>query len=316
MQQDSKNLLQRFGKEFIDAYNKISDKVQTDPLLYDAMIEKHPEFVPAYNNKAEILIRTNQSLPAIEILKKGLEILSQNQELSEIFGSDLLLAIRLNLAVAVKKYNGDLTQIRKILHSWPLVARAGNESIISQGSYLFGEALYLQGSLAEAIPYLEQAKTFFQKHDEASYINEWLMNAYYQTEAFDKAIPLLDKSVTKSSPFDLRQKQGLAHLRAGNFKKAEALLVDLLNDFLDQSGKREQYEKFLEELNRKKNEKAELERVDREILTLEKQRGQNNPETERELGFLYLLRGEYDKAKNFFQNALVNMKSRIHGKKR
>jgi uncharacterized protein HemY len=80
-----------------------------------------------------------------------------------------------------------------------------------------------------------------------------------------------------------------------------------LDDYLAQSPKREEHEKFLQAINEKKRN-FDTRELQKRIQELENEQSQ---EDNRELGVLYVLKGEYQKALSFFNKAAQKFKKKI-----
>lgn len=306
--QDLKKLEQHFSADIINRYNESLKNNESALQIYDEILKKEPRFLPAYNNKSEILIRKNEENEAVKTIKAGLDIINKDKELENIFGKNVLYALRLNLAIASKKLNYNSDIIAKILQNWPAKPNGIPQDLLVRGSFLYGESLFQLSKYAEAVPHLEISSSFFTKPEEQNYIQNLLANSYYFSGQFDKALPYFDKLVNDNSSFELRQRKGMVYLRAGKYKQAENILTHLLEEYLEKSGRRESLEKFLQEINQKKYAQLNVEDIDNRIKKLEQSKDQ---EIEKEMGFLYLFKGEYNRAKSLLEKSVHSFSKKI-----
>lgn len=310
-----------FSKEIISLYNKANDS-KTSPAeqkkIYATIITKAPEFLPAYNNLGELQIQNGQYEQAIQTLRQGLEKhqasqkskdkLKDYEDKTKIFGQEMVLMLRLNMAVAVNGVsNIQYDLLSKILMDWPLSGNPLVTEHAAHGSFLYGQALYFKQQYELALPHLEFA---YENLNRPSQVQSMLADAYYQAEKFSESAQLYESFVDKKSDFNLRQRRGMALLRGGQFDQAEKVFTELLDEFLDKSGRRKEYEAMLAEINAKKNANRSDE-ANKKIKEIEKNKDLPQDQKDRELGFLYIMKGEYNKAMSFLGKAAKKIKQKF-----
>lgn len=309
-----------FSKEIISLYNKANDSQTTlgeQEKIYATIITKAPEFLPAYNNLGELQIQNGQHEQAIQTLRQGLEKHQAGQnskdnkdheEKIKIFGQEMVLMLRLNMAVAVNGVsNIQYDLLSKILMDWPLTDNPLVTEHAAHGSFLYGQALYFKQQYALALPHLEFA---YENLNRPGQVQAMLADAYYQAEKFSESAQLYESFVDKKSDFNLRQRRGMALLRGGKFDQAEKVFTELLDEFLDKSGRRKEYEAMLAEINAKKNANR-TDEADKKIQEIETNKDLSEDQKDRELGFLYIMKGEYNKAMSFLGKAAKKIKQKF-----
>lgn len=303
-----------FSREVIDRYNRVSsaeapkDKPERMSELiheFHEILKQDEEFIPAYNNLAELYIRQGDINQAMTNLKKGLELIQKNNPKSQAFGPEMQLMLRLNASIAVYR-SGPEQQglLLKLLYEWPREDNPLSPEHAALGSYLAGYAWYQSNTPQKALAYLEFARPYY---DRDAFVNRALADLYYQNGDYPKAVAVYESLTEEDLSFQERQRYGMALLRAGEFDKSELHLTRLLDDYLAQSPRREEHEKFLQAINEKKRN-FDTEQLQKRIQELEKE--QSNEDT-RELGVLYVLKGEYQKALSFFNKAAQRFKEKI-----
>ncbi len=132
---------------------------------YQTVLARHPRFAPAYINLADLYRQQSDDTRAEQVLREGLERVTD--------GADLRHALGLLLA-RTQRYDAAVTELAQAAHERPDVARY---------AYVYGVALHSTGKVDEALRTLEAAQ---RRHPTDRAILEALISMHREAGHADK----------------------------------------------------------------------------------------------------------------------------------
>jgi tetratricopeptide (TPR) repeat protein len=245
---------------------------------YRRAIDRHPDFVAAYNNIGEIYARQGDAEAAITSYLDALKI---DQHYRVLLNLGVEHYNRKNYAQALKYFTESVKREPRFL----------------EGNYYLGLVHYSQDNYKKAEKFLLEVVAVDQRHLKANYL---LSHIYYEWKQYRTAIECLDriKDLAEDKSF-INRYYGFCYFYLGLYDHA----VKYLTDALECRPEYARFRKYLEKLTYE-NKMKEIGDLEEAITELEGDMAAREPQVIdlTKLSMLYIFKGEYKKAEKLIQS--------------